>query len=68
MYDSFTHIMAGGKRVSAVKHITVIEREGVRVTFLNTLWQKGDGVLKYSTVMKRREKGRSSEPVLSQTS
>ncbi len=28
MYDSFTHIMAGGKRVSAVKHITVIERGG----------------------------------------
>lgn len=63
MYDSFTHNMARGKRVSAVKHITVIEREGVRVTFLNTLWRKGDGVLKHSTVMERRERGRSSEPL-----
>jgi len=50
--------MARGKRVSAV---IVIEREGVRVTFLNTLWQKGDGVLKHSTVMERRRRGRSSE-------
>ncbi len=63
MYDSFTYIMAGGKRVSAVKHITVIEREGVRATFLNTLLRKGDGVLKHSMVMERRERGRSSEPL-----
>lgn len=55
------HIMARGKRVNAVKHITVIEREGVRVTFLNTLCWKGDGVLKHSGLMERRERRRSSE-------
>lgn len=56
LYDSSTYITMRGKRVSSVKHIMLIEHGGggmAHVTFLNTLWWKGDGRLKHSMLMER---------------
>ena len=54
-YGGSTYITVRAKRVSSVKHITLIESGGGHVTFLNTLWRKGDGVLKHLELIERRE-------------